>query len=469
MAMDQLAAAARLGQLLQTVFTKGIIYMNSEDYRDFDMVTKLKTTDEAAKSVSFMLQSALGMPAIQFVKQGQGAKFPASKAGSSAEFEAGFNNMMSTIELDYDLWQRALGTPAKYAEPLIFEINNKSIGQKRLLSAAFHLDGTGAVGKLSASVAGAIVNTDEIKLTFASGGERYMEWEDEFYLAAADTTIVDWTNANNASGSAKEPVALKVVDKDRENNTVTCVLIDADGDELVATNTQAAECAVDLYVYRGRQSAAAVTAGTTPVNQSTIVSGGAEVNNMSEAIMGLESLTAVDGRVVNGITMRGVYGGTRSSASSQALDISHLQKGLDKVKTRVGQGRYKYKQLLSSPEALTALIESQEADRRLININDNKRGQKGFGYIHGSDTLEVATTEFVASDRIWAIPEGSAKQGVLEMHGKDFQEVKVGGVSEFLKSGSSGYEPAVQKFMLGYMLTLSRHPAAILAITDFTV
>lgn len=464
MAMSQIAAAARLGQLLQTVFTKGIIYMNSEDYRDFDMVTKLKTTDEAAKSVSFMLQSALGMPAVQFVKQGQNARFPASKSGSSAEFEAGFNNMMSTIELDYDLWQRALGTPAKYAEPLIFEINNKSIGQKRLLSAAFHLDGTGAVGKLSASVAGALVNTDEIRLTFASGGERYMEWEDEFYLAAADTTIVDWTDIGGS-----EPVALKVVNKDRDNNTVDCELIDSDGDKLAAIATQAAECAVDLYVYRGRQSGGVVTAGTTPVNQSTIVSSAAEVNNMSEAVLGLESLTATDGRVVNGITMRGVYGGTRSTAGSQALDISHLQKGLDKVKTRVGQGRYKYKQLLSSPEALTALIESQEADRRLININDNKRGQKGFGYIHGSDTLEVATTEFVASNRIWAIPEGSAKQGVLEMHGKDFQEVKVGGVSEFLKSSSSGYLPAVQKFMLGYMLTLSRHPAAILAITDFTV
>ena len=125
---------------------------------------------------------------------------------------------------------------------------------------------------------------------------------------------------------------------------------------------------------------------------------------------------------------------------------------------------------MSSPETITALIDAQETDRRLINISDDKRGFKGFGYQHGNDQLAFMETEFTNGKRVWILPEGGKEKGVCELHGKDFKDVKVGNQDMFLKTGAAGsYSPNVQKFMFGYMTLLTRHPAAALQLNNFTV
>ncbi len=450
---DTSTAAANLGKFLQVIYSNGIVNQISEDFRDWEMVSKQKVTEEAAKSVNFMVQKAYGAAAVQWAKQGSGAKFPAASTSSHEEYSAGFNQLFSTVEIDYDLWKRALKTPHKYAEPLAVEIQNKGIVQKRLLSAAFHLDGSGSLG-YNSTTAETAPSTNVARLTLGTGGARYFEYGDVVKPIQEDGTAFLAT-----SSSVSYCI---VIDRDRENDTVDLTGYDASDVVVTAANLntdlQRADNAL-CHFYRLGQS--------QYVDQSADASGWGEMNGITEQMCGLPTLAAADGRVIHGATMSGVVSGTKYSCGGGAIDISHLQKGLDKLKTRNGQGADKYKQLLCSPEVNAAFIESQESDRRLININDNKRGQKGFGYIHGNDTLEIVTSEFVAPASIWSIPEGSKQSGVLELHGKEFEEVKAGSQGEFLKNDGDGYMPVIQKFMMAYMTLICKKPSSILEINSF--
>ncbi len=62
--MSQIDVAANLGKLLQIVYSNGVINQLSEDFRDWDAVTKLKVSDEAARSVNFMMQTGYGPSAV---------------------------------------------------------------------------------------------------------------------------------------------------------------------------------------------------------------------------------------------------------------------------------------------------------------------------------------------------------------------------------------------------------------------
>ena len=447
MTMNQIdAAAANLGKFLQIVYSDGVVNQLSEDFRDWEMVLKHKVTDEAARQVNFMVQKTFGVAAVQWSKQGSDGAFPSASQSTHEELAAGFNQLYSTVEIEYDLWQRALGSPHKYAEPLALEIQSKGIAQKRLLSAAFHLDGTGVLGTVSA-VAAVSGDAAKLKISFSAGGARYIEYGDLLQVSAADGTAQTFDTGVN--------IAL-VEEKDRDGNYI----IVSGSDGTIASGS------LDGTITSGSKIS---RSGTTRVNTTTAFNGTNEVNDLAEIMPGLPSLVANDGRKMHGMTMSGITSGTKYDASAQAVDISHIQKGLDKLKTITGEGTFKYKQLLSAPETLAAFIESQETDRRLININDNKRGQKGFGYMHNNDTLEVVTSEFNAADSIWAIPEAAKTSGVLELHGKDFVEVKAGSQGEFLKAGSAGYSPFIQKFMMAYMTLICKRPNAVLEIKNFTV
>lgn len=453
--MAQIDAAANLGKLLQIVYTDGIVNQISEDFRDWEMITKKRVSDEAARSVNFMLQTALGAAAIQWSAQGSSASFPSAQQVTASEFSAGFNELFSTIELEYDLWDRALSAPHKYIEPLALEITSKGIAQKRRMSIDLHGDGRGLIGNTHASTAAA-ASGSQIVVTFADNGDgaRYCEYGDKISFYNNAGTLLTFTTFTYGI----------VVDKDRENNTVTIQGYKA-GDVAESAGEAAVtdgEITAGAYVYRADQP--------TKGNYASAISAQGEVNNLTEVMPGLESLFAKDSRVIHGITMQGATSGTHYDCNAQPFDMSFIQKGMDKLKTVVGQGRYKYKQALAAPETITALIDAQETDRRLVSISDDKRGFKGFGYVHGNDELAFMETEFVHGDRVWILPEGSKEKGVCELHGKDFKDVKVGGQDMFLRPGSSGgHDPFVRKYMFGYCTLLSRHPAAALQLKNFTV
>ena len=454
--MNQIAAAANLGKFLQVVYSNGVLNQLNDDFRDWEAVTKKKVTDEAARSVDFMVQKSFGVAAVKWSKQGSAGAFPNAQQVTAEEMSAGFNQIYATVELEYDLWQRALGAPRKYAEPLALEIKSKGSAQKRLLSAAFHLDGSGVLATISSSEKVDGGTADNGRIYFSDGGARYVEYYDKLQVSNEDGTLVQCDAANDAS-------YYLVVDKSRENDWI----------EVQIWNGQTADTRIS-FVENTHGVSGILTVGdriiredSERVDMTTFANGSLEVNNAAEILAGLESLAANDGRLMHGMTMSGITQGTHFDCEAQAIKIKHIQSAMDKLRTIVGFSTFKYKQLLASPEAISAFIDANEADRRLINVNDNKRGQKGFGYIHNSDTLELVQSEFVGKSAMWALPEGAKEAGVLELHGKDFVEVKAGGQTEFLKAGSAGYTPSIQKFMMAYLTLICKRPNAILKIKNF--
>jgi len=431
-------SSVALGKFLQKVYSDGITNQISEDFRDWEMVNKLKVSDQAARSVDFLINKTYGAPAVEWKNSGSVA-LPSGSQSSTEEGSAGFNQLYSTVELEYDLWERAKSGAKKYLEPLAHEIQNKGIVQKRILSANFHLDGTGIMGEVVSSVASGTSRVLTLASTDTSrGGERYIEFGDELKVYTAN------------AGVGTTTLTLVVDDKDRDANTITV------SDKLGASLALVAITSTDILY---RKSA-------TPWDQGSYTNGTDEYNSISEAMPGLETLTAVDGRKIHNLTLDGVYKGEHYNAGAAPVDISHIQKSMDRIKTRNGSS-FKYQQVLCAPETLSAFIESNEADRRLVANTDKERGFKGFCFVHGSDQLELASSEFAGDKRMWVIPNGAAGQDCLELHGKDFKEINVGG-SEFLKqNGSGSYESTVQKFMMGYMTMICKRPGAILKIHNF--
>jgi hypothetical protein len=466
MAVNQIDNAAKLGKLLQIIYSNGVVNQLSEDFRDWDAVSKLRVSEEAARSINFTLQTGYGPRSTGWSRQGVGANFKSSQQSNTSEKSAGFNQMDSTIELEYDLWQRALGTPAKYAEPLALEINNKAIIQKRLLSSVFHRDGSGllAISEAAAPTKQAVGSSFLVRVSmdgvsgadatgYNGGGSRYAEYQDGHIMCAIDGSIATLATA----------AVFEVVSKNRRADYVDYKVLDSAGAELNEAAVDAvisAMATTAFYVYRENQP-------TRPDLSSGIVSLG-EINNISEVMPGLESLFAADGRTLHGIDMIGATAGTQYDASGDPIDIRHLDEGLSELKVIVGQGKYKYNQLLCTPEGRSALIDSQEQDRRLQALTDDKRGFKGFGYVHDNDTLELSTSEFCKKESMWVMPQGGKEKGVIELHGKDFKPVQVGSQDTFLGLAGGNHAQKVNKYMLGYMTLLSKHPAATLKIKNFT-
>jgi len=190
----------------------------------------------------------------------------------------------------------------------------------------------------------------------------------------------------------------------------------------------------------------------------------------TEVMAGLESLAAGDSRVVHGITMTGALSGSRTDAGANPIDVKYIQKAMDQVKVNVGQDRYSWKMMTMAPETQASLIESRETDRRFQTVEDNKRGVKVFAYVHGNDTLECYTSEYVPPKRLYILPETKAGEKVLEFHGSDFETVKAQGMGDFhLKPASSGgYVNTVVSYLQAIGVIVCKHPAAIAVVENFT-
>ena len=438
---SQILDNAALGKFLQIQYSEGITNQISEDFRDWDMIQQIKVGDSASRSVNFLINKSFGAPAVQFKDSGA-VSLPKGKQSNTEEGSAGFNQIYATVELEYDLWERAKSGAKKYLEPLAAEIQNKGIVQKRILSAALHLDGTGVMAEVDA--VGAAVDANTVRLTLkgaddSKGGERYIEFGDELILRATDSSL--------PAGATAQKV-VEVVDKDRDSNTI---------DVFASDGLTPAEFVADLVIYR---------ASATPVDLGAITAND-EYNDLSETLVGLETLTARDGRKIHGLKLEGVYKGEHKDVGGSPIDINHLQQALDRAKTRNGQGMFKYKQILAAPETISAFIEAQEADRRLVSNTDKERGFQGFCFVHGNDKLEMASSEFVGDKRMWILPEGKAAAGCLEMHSKDFKEINVGGAERLKTDGDGNYMNVMQKHMFGYMTLICKRPGAIVKIHNF--
>ena len=434
-----------LGLILQIAFSDGIRNQISTDFRDFEMVKRAKVSGSLPRELRFMFQTSLGAAAIQYANPGAGAGrlFPSSQQVKIQENTAVMKELQATIELEYNLFDRARKSPERYGQPLEIEINSKMSAAKRRIAADLYGDGSGIVGTIASAtaVSGGLTVVTLSSSDSAKGHIGFFEYYD---------LLVARTLAGGPSAPDVSPATTtvwQVIDKDRSANTVTLQFVSG-------TATKPADGEV---LYRSGQP-------TKDVNWTT------ETNYTSatEVMAGLESLTANDGRLVHNITMSGPTGGSRYNAGGNPLDVKHIQKMLDQVKLAVGQDRYRWKALHMAPESHASLIESRETDRRFQTIEDNKRGVKYFAYQHGNDTLECVTSEYVPQNRIYCLPETKAGEKVLEFHGSDFETVKGQDMSDFhLKVGASGYTNAMVSYLLSTGVFICQHPKSIGVIQGF--
>lgn len=449
------------GSLLQTMFSNGVRNQISVDFRDFEYIKRAKVSSSLARELKFEFQSSLGPSAISYVNPGTTDRaFPRGQRPALNEYTAQLKEINVTLELEQNLWWRAMKSPEKYGNPLEIEMDSKASASKRRLAADLYADGTGVIGTCGTSPSAAVTSPASDKIVFtlsASDSSRghvgFFEFEDILLLKS---------NSGGASAFdsslATEPAYWKVIDKDFDNQKVTLQGLDvnfASAGTITAITTQ--PTAGDVF-YRYQQP-------TIP-NLSSIT----DYGTVSEAIAGLESLVAADGRAIHGITMSGSNAGTETDCGNNPIDVKYVQKVMSNAKRRVGQDRYKWKQMIMSPETHSSFIESRETDRRFQSVTDNKRGVNYFAYVHGNDTLECVESEYCPQKRLYIMPEAKSSEKVVEYHGSDYEPIKTpGGDQWHLKPGSGGgYVNTMQSFLQACGTIVCKHPAAVARLRNFT-
>lgn len=464
MAVSQITAL-QLGNFLQIAFSEGIRSQISSDYRDWEMIKQVAQSGVPdGRQLNFMFQRAFGPSAVQYRGATQAA-FPPSQKASTSEHTATYKEVDATVELEYNLWNRARKAPSKYAEPLAIEIQSKTVAAKRRMAADLYNDGTGVVGQLGTSAA-ALTSPTSDSLTFtissadtARGHVGFFEFDDILVLKAADGT-----GSGIDTNLSTEPVYWKVVSKNRAAGTVTLQGLNSSFASAGAITSITTQPSSGSVFYRYGQNTGAVSAlDLTAISSS-------DYGTLTEGWAGLETLTANDGRVVHGITMSGSTGGGRFDCGNATIDTDFIHGALDNVKINVGKNQYSWKKAVSAPEAIRKLINDRESDRRFQSIDDNKRGVKQFGYVHEDDTLMLQSSEYCPKRRMYLLPEGkSGNSKVLEFHGTDFEPVKGEDMSAFhLKpSSSGGHDRVMVSYMEALAVLICKHPAAIGVLYNF--
>jgi len=449
-----------LGNLLQIVFSNGVRNQISQDYRDWEYISRYRVGNSAARELRFMFQTNYGPAAIQYRNPGQsGRAFPKAQQSTIQENTAKFKEINATIELEYNMWDRARKSPEKYGEPLAIEIQAKTTAAKRRVAADLYGDGTGVMGQLAATSATFNANgTVTFQLSTANsarGTVGFFEFGDLLLLRAASSAASAFD-----TNLATEPFQWKVINKDRDTDKVTLRGQDSSGADLNVTSISTQPTAGDVFYRCGQPTIPDLTA-----------IGSSDYGTLTEVIAGLESLTQDDSRTIHGITMEGATAGTRVSANGNPLDVIYIEKALSKVKTTVGQDSYSWKMMSMAPEAHSTLVESRETDRRFQTVTDTKRGITYFAYVHGNDVVETYTSEYVPKKRMYFLPEAKSSDKVIEYWGSDFETVKANGMSDFhLKpAAGGGHENTIVSYLSSIGVIVCKHPASIAVVEDFKV
>jgi len=437
-----------IGKYLK-IISKGGVYNNlPEDSSMWENIQKKKKGADEGRELRYLLRSAYGASAANFVAVGGGA-YPNAQKSSLSEGTAQYKDFALTIEVERTIIERAISDFSRYGEPLAEEIRAKTITLSRQLSAAVYADGTGV---LAAATGAGTIGSGRIVLPLgtASTSRGFVGWLEYGDRVVVATTAGVQTDPTVSSGTF---AWYSVYDKDRANDTVTLQAQNSSGTALTVTATNILSTMVILKY--GSQLNDLASVATTD-----------DYNALSYYYPGLQSLAANDGRKVNGINMTGAVKGTQRDVGGQPIDSSDFQKLMSQVKLNVGANRYKYTRAMMAWETLDALVESRETDRRFISIKDNKRGVDVLGYVHGKDTLIFEADEFCPKQAIWCVPEGD----VLQFWGSDFEFVEPQAGQKFmLKPNASGHDRSIRSYMEGHGTLTCVHPAAVGLVTNFTV
>jgi len=445
-----------LGKLLKIV-SKGSVYntLNDESAMWEMMTRKLRKDAEQGAELRWNMRKSYGVAAAGFVPTSAGA-YLNGHASQFSEATGTYKDFSLTIEVSQSLLKKAEKDIAAYGKPIAEEVEAKGIAMARVLSSTLTQDGTGIIGVVSSAVASTSLDTVTVTLKTGDTDRGYIGWfleDDKVHVARLNVTEEKATI--NAAGST--PAYWLVTDVSRSTNVVTLKPYTSAN---AAINITAALSSTDLKASDLIRRSSSVWVDPAAIDTTT------DYGQLSYQWPGLESLGADDNRLVHGINLTGALKGTQFDCGGDLIEPQDIQQALSKVKTRVGQNRYKYKAAFMAPETYDAMIGERETDRRFNTVQDNTRGTAELKYQHKKDSLSFDTDEFVRQNRIFCLPEGDA----LCFYGSDFDYVKPGKGGEWhLKPNSAGYDRSQQAMMEGCGLFFAQHSAAILTLRNFTL
>jgi hypothetical protein len=463
-----------LGKLLQITFSKGFRRQLVRDHRDWESVKQMTVGMPGGREHRFMFQVGGGPAAIQYAAIGAAGAFPAAQRSAVEEKTAIFKELNATIEIDYMLFERLKMAPAKYADNLAMELEDKLVYLKRRVAADLYNDGLGVLGTVSATaLSDEGVAQGKVGVTISEVALRgHIGWFEY------DDLLVKASPAGAITAGAEMPnnvFAWKVVSIDRENNKLVLQAISESGAPVALADTAASLITEGDLLYRGTTAASHSRVDLTDGTPKVLVGGNLvaqDYGTATEIIAGLGALVANDGRQVHGISMSGVTGSTVKDCGGAPIDVTFIQQALSQVKTAVGQGRYKYSQLLCAPEMLDSLIEGRETDRRFNSVEDSTRGVRKFVYQHAEDAVEFVTSEFARKREAIALPSGKGEESkCVEFIGTDFKAVEVPGSSSkfhLRPTANGGHEKKLVSYMFGLGVLVNQHPKACLKIKNFS-
>lgn len=449
--------------ILQVLFTQGYNSQFSTASPAWEMMKKIKVKDTGARTINYFMYLDPGYAAAQSQPVGtDGADFPVGQVSGSQENTAVLKLQQATVQISRQLVERAAAGPA-YAKPLEVEIRNKAIVMARIRAMQVMHDGTGVIGEINGAPtdttgANGYVTVTISNATASRGSIGCFQPSD---ILKAYTQAGAAATAPTVAGGTF--YGWKVLSRNRRADTAVLAPVTSNGTRLTLT---ASALATTNVFYRIGQA-------TIP-NLTSI--GTADYGTLTEVLVGLESLSANDGRVVNGVTMSGSTGGTRLACGGAAPTLGNIGAVLDDAEMETGSGVFKYSRIITSPEGYEQILALNETDVRLQMASD-ERGASALTYVHQSgetaSKLKLVKEEFAAKRRMFLMPDSRTEDGhqVLEYYGTDVTAVKAGSQQLFLKPGSSagGYADALQCFTETRGVIVGNRAAALATITDFAL
>lgn len=440
-----------LGKLLKIFSTNGVYNQFSTESELWDLMLKKRVAKPEGGELRYNLRTDRGQTAAQMLAPGAEGSYPIAARSAHSEATAYFKEFGATIDVPNHLLNKTGSELAAYAQDIMGEeLDMKAQAIARMLSRQLCGDGTGCLGIIGSVVESGTTIVVTLSTTSANAGRSHVgnfEIGERYVIADADGAL-------DVSTTGGEEYFI-CTDIDEENDQVT--LQGYDSSDAVVDPGGLGNIDADDFIY---------PYGDGAETHVPVIASISDYNRASFSLVGLESLAADDGRTVNGLTMTGNLKGSRIDAGGDAIDRTHLQSLLSKIKRKVGKGRYKYNKVLMFDTVYDALMESWETDRQIISVQDNKRGAPTLGFLHHKDKLEFTPDEFVPKQRLWVVPEGD----VLQFRGTDIEQVDDDG-SKFRRpvDSSGNFKRVLQAHLEGSGLLFATHPAAIGCVENFTV
>ncbi len=450
-----------LGNLVKINFADKVRSQISGSFKEWKNIAQFSIPGDKAgeRYHEFIFQSSLGPNSVQWSSSdGTADDFPTAQLSDIDTYNANYKELDATVGLSLSMWNRALATPNKYADPLLMESNSTALAFKRELSGDLHGNGLGVKGiALTPSNDGTLLKVILDETSTAEGTVGRFQKGDFIDCVAEDASVATSPHLPGvASGTCTH---LKVYRKDNRTGAVWFQAMSA-ANAVLTVNGVGTVIATDVFYKKGQKRI--IDSTSTP----------ADYNAATPVMAGFESLFNNDDRVVHGITMGGAAAGGIYTASG-IFSARHIQEGLSDVKNESGSSEEGmiYDQLLMNSVVRDLFIESVQDDRYFVTINDTVRGGKRFGYQHEDDTLMLEASEFCPKNRVRAIPKAAkAEDAVLELRGGDFEEVTTDGVKNYLSNAASGtgHSKSINKYFNTRMVLVCKRPGAVLGIQGYS-